>query len=124
MLVYVAMATELPTWAIKAIDKIRRGFLWRGRKEAKGGHCLIAWPKVCRHLELDRGAGYFRSEKTELCFKSTLAMAQENGAKQALGKPAAPGQQRGGVSPINGCHYGGGRWDKYFVLEGQVVGWS
>jgi len=48
MLVYVAMATDLPPWAIKAIDKIRRAFLWRGRKDAKGGHCLIAWPKVCR----------------------------------------------------------------------------
>ena len=60
MLVYVAMAAELPPWAIKAIDKIRRGFLWRGRKDAKGGHCLIAWPKICRHLELG-GAGNFRS---------------------------------------------------------------
>ena len=46
------MATYLPPWAIKAIDKIRRAFLWRGRKDAKGGHCLIAWPKVCRHREL------------------------------------------------------------------------
>jgi hypothetical protein len=26
--------------------KIRRGFLWRGRRDAKGGHCLLAWPKV------------------------------------------------------------------------------
>jgi hypothetical protein len=42
----VAMAIELPPWAIKAIDKIRRAFLWRGRKEANGGHHLIAWPKV------------------------------------------------------------------------------
>jgi hypothetical protein len=46
------MAIDLPPWAIKAIDKIRRGFVWRGRKEAKGGHCLIAWPKVCRAKEL------------------------------------------------------------------------
>jgi hypothetical protein len=52
MLIYLLMATDLPTWAIKAIDKIRRGFVWRGRKEAKGGHCLIAWPKVCRAKEL------------------------------------------------------------------------
>lgn len=52
MLVYLAMATELPSWAIKAIDKIRRGFIWKGPKEAKGGHCLIAWPKVCRSREL------------------------------------------------------------------------
>ena len=42
ILIYVAMATDLPPWALKAIDKIRRAFLWRGRKESKGGHCLIA----------------------------------------------------------------------------------
>ena len=48
ILIYVAMATDLPPWAIKAIDKIRRAFLWKGRKEAKGGHCPIAWPKVCQ----------------------------------------------------------------------------
>jgi hypothetical protein len=52
MLIYLAMAIDLPPWAIKAIDKIRRSFLWRGRKEAKGGHCLITWPKVCRAKEL------------------------------------------------------------------------
>lgn len=52
ILIYVAMATDLSPWALKAIDKIRRAFLWRGRKEAKGGHCLIAWPKVCRSCEL------------------------------------------------------------------------
>ena len=42
ILIYVAMATDLPPWAIKAIDKIRRAFLWKGQKEAKGGHCPIA----------------------------------------------------------------------------------
>jgi hypothetical protein len=34
MLVYLAMAIQLPPWAIKAIDKIRRAFVWRSRKEA------------------------------------------------------------------------------------------
>uniref|UniRef100_A0A0E0D806 Uncharacterized protein n=1 Tax=Oryza meridionalis TaxID=40149 RepID=A0A0E0D806_9ORYZ len=30
------MAMELPPWANKAIDKIRRGFLWREQNDAKG----------------------------------------------------------------------------------------
>ena len=52
MLVYLIMAIDFPPWAIKAVDKIRRGFLWRGRRDAKGGHCLIAWGKVCIPKEL------------------------------------------------------------------------
>jgi len=46
MLIYLVMALDLPPWALKAIDKIRRGFLWKGRKDVKGGHCLLAWPYV------------------------------------------------------------------------------
>ena len=50
--VYIVMDIDLPPWAIKAIDRLRRGFLRRGRKEAKGGHCLVAWTKVCLPKEL------------------------------------------------------------------------
>jgi len=48
MLIYIILALELPPCVLKAIDKIRRGFLWKGRKDARGGHCLLAWPKVTR----------------------------------------------------------------------------
>jgi hypothetical protein len=30
MVIYLAMVVDLSAWALKAIDKIRRGFLWRG----------------------------------------------------------------------------------------------
>ena len=46
MLIYILLALELPPSVLKAIDKIRRAFLWKGRKDVKGGHCLLAWPKV------------------------------------------------------------------------------
>jgi hypothetical protein len=46
------MAVDIPQWGLdaNAIDRIRKGFLWRRRKEVKDGHCLVAWGKVCRPL--------------------------------------------------------------------------
>jgi hypothetical protein len=61
MLVYLLMAIDFPPWAIKAVDNVRRGFVWRGRKEAKGGHCLVAWGKACCPPEL--GAWAFQTLK-------------------------------------------------------------
>jgi hypothetical protein len=69
MTVYLAMAVDIPQWGLEAIDKIRRGFLWRGRKEAKGGHCLVAWGKVCRPLKL---GGLGISSFPELCWALRL----------------------------------------------------
>ena len=50
--IHVLIALNVPKWFIKAINKIRRAFLWKGRKEAQGGCCLVAWEKVQRPLEL------------------------------------------------------------------------
>jgi hypothetical protein len=47
-IMYTATALDLLVWAIKAIEKVLRAFLWKGRKEANGGHCLLSWPKVAR----------------------------------------------------------------------------
>ena len=39
---------RLQKWAIKKIDKMRRGFLWKGTEEAQGGHCLVQWARCLR----------------------------------------------------------------------------
>jgi hypothetical protein len=52
MLIYLAMVLDFQAWAYKAIDKLRRGFLWRGSSEAKGGQCQVAWGVVCRPMKL------------------------------------------------------------------------
>lgn len=40
-----------PLWVIKAIDKRRRAFLWKGTDNVSGGHSLVAWSLVCRPIE-------------------------------------------------------------------------
>lgn len=45
---FFCSAYLLPTWVIKSIDKIRRGFFWRGKKLDNGFHCLAKWEHVCR----------------------------------------------------------------------------
>jgi hypothetical protein len=52
MLIYLAMVVHLPTWGLKDVDKIQRAFYWQGGKKPKGGHCQVAWGKVCRPMEL------------------------------------------------------------------------
>jgi hypothetical protein len=52
MMIYLAMALDFPTSAYKAINKFRRGFFWRGRNEAEGGHCQVAWGVACRPMNL------------------------------------------------------------------------
>jgi hypothetical protein len=34
-------------WVIKAIDKKRRVFLWKGTDAVQEGRCLVAWSQVC-----------------------------------------------------------------------------
>lgn len=49
---YILIAMDTPLWLIKAIDRMRRGFLWSGRRDAQGGHCPIAWDRVSCPIHL------------------------------------------------------------------------
>jgi len=52
----------LAAWARKRIDRIRRSFLWKGKAESNGGHCLVAWPLVCKPKALG-GLGVLNLDK-------------------------------------------------------------
>jgi hypothetical protein len=49
---YFITVFPLKKWVISKIDKIRRGFLWKGAQEVKGGHCLVRWAKVLKSKHL------------------------------------------------------------------------
>lgn len=45
---HTLISLKIPDWVIKEIDKRRKGFLWEGKMQAKGGNCLVAWTTACR----------------------------------------------------------------------------
>jgi hypothetical protein len=50
--IYHLIALHCPKRVIKAIDKIRRGFLWKERTNVRGGHCNVGWAKVCKPIKM------------------------------------------------------------------------
>lgn len=50
--IYHFISVQCPKWVLKAIDKIWRSFLWKGRRDTQGGHCLVSWERVCRPCDL------------------------------------------------------------------------
>ncbi|KAM0856018.1 hypothetical protein ACQ4PT_049388 [Festuca glaucescens] len=50
--VYQLMALDLDPWFLKAVDKLRRSFLWAGKDDALGGCCPVAWHLVCQPKSL------------------------------------------------------------------------
>lgn len=50
--IYVLIAVNVPKWFVRAIDKLRRGYILEGRDNANGRSCRVAWDKVQRPLDL------------------------------------------------------------------------
>jgi hypothetical protein len=46
--IYHLLALDVDPWVFQVVDRIRRGFLWAGRKDARGGCSLVAWDRVCQ----------------------------------------------------------------------------
>lgn len=59
--IHLLIAINLPKWFIRAMDKLRRGYIYKGRENANGGSCRVAWDKVQRPLELG-GLGVLKLE--------------------------------------------------------------
>ena len=67
---------DLPKWVIKAVDKTRRGFLWKGQEQANGGNCLVSWERVHRPLEFG-GLGIHNLEKLGWALRIRWLWAQK-----------------------------------------------
>jgi hypothetical protein len=59
---YCLTAFTPKKWLIKKLDKLRRGFLWKGAETASGGHCLVRWANV-QKPKLVGGLGVLDLEK-------------------------------------------------------------
>ena len=77
MLIYILMALELLPCALKAIDKIRREFLWKGRKDARGESLLISLDKSHKSNIFGRPR-HLRSPKHGMGTKAQVAVVAEN----------------------------------------------
>ena len=49
--IYLSIALELPAWLLELLEKRIRAFFWKGTDAIQGGHCLVAWDRVCQPVE-------------------------------------------------------------------------
>lgn len=68
--IHQMLVLNLPKWFFKAVHKRRRGFLWKGQEQAKGGNCLVSWAKVQRpYMFGSLGVHYLERMSWALCIR-------------------------------------------------------
>jgi hypothetical protein len=50
--IYHMLLLDLPPWFFNVCNKLLRGFFWSAMLEARKGHCVIAWDKVCQPKDI------------------------------------------------------------------------
>jgi hypothetical protein len=68
MSIFAMISLDVHLKTLLAVEKILHGFLWKGRKNAHGGHCLVAWDKVCMPKEFG-GLGIPNLRKMNLALR-------------------------------------------------------
>jgi hypothetical protein len=69
ILIFALISLDVQIETLLAIEKILRGFLWKGWRYAHGGHCLVAWDRVCMPKELG-GLGIINLRKMNIALRA------------------------------------------------------
>jgi hypothetical protein len=81
---YTAFNIKLPSWLLKAMHKLIKGFLWSGMEVVQQGKCLVSWDKVQRPLELG-GLGFLDLEWMGRALRSHWLLQQFDGQQGISG---------------------------------------
>jgi hypothetical protein len=52
MPLYHVLSLDLPPWFFNVCNKLLRGFFWSATLQARHGHCVIVWDKICEPKDI------------------------------------------------------------------------
>jgi hypothetical protein len=67
--IFALMSLDVQAETLLAIEKILREFLWKGRRDAHGGHHLMVWDWVCMLKKLG-GLGIINLQKMNIALRT------------------------------------------------------
>jgi hypothetical protein len=47
-LIHQLLVPNAPVWMLEEIVKAIRAFFWTGKKQVRGGQCLVSWDAICQ----------------------------------------------------------------------------